>query len=373
VNGDFFLCYFETTRRCNLRCAYCMSRPAQGEAGPELSTEEAKALVLDELPKVSPNAAVAFSGGEHLLRADAYELLAHAARRGLCSFINTNGRLLLEGDAIAKSLRATEGRVVFVLPLNALDTEVNRAGRDDDPSVVLAAAEACRKHGAPYFFLVTISRQNLAELDKTVRFLKDNRLPMLRAPFVPRGAGERFRHLLFDAADMQKVIHPVLTANPLAYISFTPFFVSPEALATEWRRLKVRIAGLGCQAGRGFAAVSAEGGVAPCVQLLDSGAVCGDVRRQPLSEIILRAPVFTALRERKAFRGRCGRCRYLHTCGGCRALAYYHSGDILGEDPTCFFQPDGPETRSELEEVQTAQAGRFLAFLKHAAPWNSFF
>jgi MoaA/NifB/PqqE/SkfB family radical SAM enzyme len=266
VNGDFFLCYFETTRRCNLRCAYCMSRPAQGEAGPELSTEEAKALVLDELPKVSPNAAVAFSGGEHLLRADAYELLAHAARRGLCSFINTNGRLLLEGDAIAKSLRATEGRVVFVLPLNALDTEVNRAGRDDDPSVVLAAAEACRKHGAPYFFLVTISRQNLAELDKTVRFLKDNRLPMLRAPFVPRGAGERFRHLLFDAADMQKVIHPVLTANPLAYISFTPFFVSPEALATEWRRLKVRIAGLGCQAGRGFAAVSAEGGTAaPCV------------------------------------------------------------------------------------------------------------
>lgn len=373
MNDRFFLCYFETTRRCNLHCAYCMSRIQGNSAGAELSTDEAKALVLDEIIKVSSNVAVAFSGGEHLLRPDAYDLLAYAARQGIWSFINTNGKLLVETDAVHKALQATEGRVVFALPLNALDSQTNRATRDDDPTTVLRAADICLKQGAEHFFLLTISKQNLAGLDQTTRFLKLTGVPMLRAPFVPRGAGQGFREFLFDAADMQNVIHPALTANPLAYISFTPFFVSPEAMEAERRRFNVRIAGFGCQAGRSFAAVGAEGGVAPCVQLLDTGCVCGNVRRQPLSEIINTSPMFTALRERTGYKGKCGHCRYLQTCGGCRALAFYHSGDVLGEDPTCFFEPTSPETRSDLEDLQTAQVGRFLKFLKYSEPWKSLF
>ena len=112
----FFLCYFETTRRCNLACPYCMSRPLDGPQGRELDTGECKSLVLDEIAKISSNAAVSFSGGEHLLRPDAYELLAHAASLGIWSFINTNGLLLAETDAVSRALEATGGKLVFVLP-----------------------------------------------------------------------------------------------------------------------------------------------------------------------------------------------------------------------------------------------------------------
>lgn len=373
MNDNFFLCYFETTRRCNLQCPYCMSRTSGNSGGAELSTQEAKTLVLDEVVKVSSNAAVAFSGGEHLLRPDAYDLLAHAAGNGIWSFVNTNGKLLVETDAVRRAVDATKGRIVFVLPLNSLDAETNRRSRDDTPSTVFHAADICLKQGAAYFFLVTISRQNMAHLDKTIRFPKLTGVPILRAPFVPRGAGCRFPDFLFDASDMENVIHPALTANPLAYISFTPFFASPEAMDDQWRRLDVRIEGLGCQAGRSFAAVGAEGLVAPCVQLLDSACACADVRLQPLSEIIGESPLFAALRGRKQLKGKCGRCRYAQTCGGCRALAYYHSGDVMGEDPTCFFEPEGPETRSNLEDLQTAQVGRFLTFLKSSDPWRTLF
>ena len=88
----FSLCCFETTRTCNLACKCCMSRKAEPperkelEALDTLDTDQAKFLVLDELAKVSSNVAVAFSGGEHLLRADAYELPAHAASLGMWSF-----------------------------------------------------------------------------------------------------------------------------------------------------------------------------------------------------------------------------------------------------------------------------------------------
>jgi len=373
VNDRFFLCYFETTRRCNLQCAYCMARPETPPEGRELTTEEAKTLVLDELAKVSSNVAVAFSGGEHLLRPDAYELLAYAAQLGIWSFVNTNGKVLVETDAIRRSVEATGGKVVFALPLNSLDVDTNRATRDDGPSTVLEAAERCREEGADYFALVTVSRQNLDSLDRTMRFLKLAGVPVLRAPFVPRGAGAQFRELLFDSDDMRGVIHPALTDNPLAYISFTPFFAAPESLEDHWARSNVRISGLGCQAGRSFAAVGAEGGVAPCVQLLDSGAVCGNVRQAPLAETILSSPTFTALRDRGNLKGKCGRCRYRDACGGCRALAYYHNGDILAEDPTCFFEPQDEQTRCDLEEYQTAQVAQFVQSLRRLEPWKSMF
>jgi radical SAM protein with 4Fe4S-binding SPASM domain len=220
---------------------------------------------------------------------------------------------------------------------------------------------------------VTISRQNLDSLDRTMRFLKLAGVPVLRAPFVPRGAGEGFRELAFDARQMESVIHPALTNNPLAYISFTPFFASPEALDGHWERVSVRISGLGCQAGRSFAAVGAEGLVAPCVQLLDSGAVCSDVRREPLSRTITSSPAFNALRDRTNLKGKCARCRYREVCGGCRALAYYHTGDILAEDPTCFFEPVDAETRCDREGLQTAQVEEFVKALRQLEPWKSMF
>lgn len=373
MKDTFFLCYFETTRACNLACKYCMSRPASPPRRKELDTDEAKSLVLDQLAGVSSNVAVAFSGGEHLLRPDAYELLAHAAGLGMWSFVNTNGKLLVETDAVRRSLDATEGKLIFVLPVNSIDAEVNRSGRDDDISTVMKATEVCHNEGAEYFYILTISKENLGTLEKTTKYLRRTQVPMLRAPFVPRGAGERFRELLFDRDDMRGTIHPALTANHLSYISFAPFFASPEVMAKAWRDQEVRIEGVGCQAGRSFAAVGAEGNVVPCVQLLDSRCMDANVRDRPLSEIVAEDPLFKALRSRTGLKGKCGDCRYRDTCGGCRALAYYHTGDIMAEDPTCFFEPEDGETRSELEEEQTAQLRKFVEYVKYNEPWNRLF
>jgi radical SAM protein with 4Fe4S-binding SPASM domain len=372
MKGPFFLCYFETTRRCNLHCTCCMTRRPVAGDGNELSTEEAKRLVLDELAAVTDNAAVAFSGGEHLLRPDAYELLAYAAGKNLWSFVNTNGRLLVETDAVRRAAGATKGRIIFVLPLNSVDAGTNRTSRDDDPATVLQAAEHCKKANVSYFFILTISKGNLSTLPDTMRYLKKSGVPMLRSPFVLRGDGAACRDLLLNAGDMEQLVHPALTGNHLSYVSFTPFFASPEIMQGASRLLGVSIAGLGCQAGRSFAAVSAEGDVTPCVQLLDSSCVCGNVRDEPLSAIIRDAPLFRALRERAALKGKCGRCRYRDTCGGCRAQAFYQTGDVMGEDPTCFFEPAGPSTRCPLERTQTAQAGRFFLYIKGNAPWRNF-
>ena len=39
--------------------------------------------------------------------------------------------------------------------------------------------------------------------------------------------------------------------------------------------------------------------------------------------------------------GRCGRCEYRSVCGGCRARAHALTGDLLGPDDSCAYDPAG--------------------------------
>ena len=368
----FFLCYLETTRKCNLSCPYCMTRKDGADENAELPGEQIKTLVLDELAEARPGAAVAYSGGETLLRDDALDLVAHGAARGLATFLNTNG-LALTDEILPRLRDAAQDRLVVVLPFNSVEEESQKWTRDDSADTVMRAADRCEKAGVEHFFLVTVSSKTTDSIARTMQYLKRRQTPVLRAPFVPRGAGAGYRELLLNRDVMEQLVHPALTGNHLSYISFTPFFASPDALERTWQTNGVRIAGLGCHAGRSFAAVSVEGDISPCVQLLDSSAVCGNVTRDKLSEVLDSHPVFEGLRSREAYEGKCGRCRYLMTCGGCRAMALYAGDGLFGEDPTCFFEPTSPEDVSPLEEEQTLGTKKFIEFIKYNEPWNTLF
>jgi radical SAM protein with 4Fe4S-binding SPASM domain len=367
----FFICYFETTRECSQDCPSCMTR-MDGPAASPLSTDEAKTLVIDEVVKICPTGSIAFSGGEFLLRPDALDLLAHAAAHGLHAFINTNG-LLLEPGLIGEIKKASRGRIIFGFSLDSVDLDVQSRCRSGGKEDLLRHAALCDEAGVGYFVLVTVSRANMATLAETSEFLRKRGIPMIRSPFVPRGAAATRRDLMFTREDMEKTIHPVLRANPLAYVSYTPFFAPLDATRIGLSKLGISLSQLGCQAARGFVGVSPEGDVAPCVHLLDSEAVCGNVKRTPLSELFSTNPVLCALRESRGLKGRCGRCRYRTACGGCRALAFYSSGDCFAEDPTCFFEPSGERDMSKHEDETGRIARSFIEFVASNPPWRDIF
>jgi len=369
---SFFLCYFETTRRCNFSCPYCMTTRDDPPGMPELDTEEAKHLVLDEVKKYAPKAAVAFSGGEFLLREDALELLEYNARLGHWSFINTNGSLL-ERDTIRAIKKAARGKIVFAFSVDTLDASAGKTTRQGSLPSVEEKTELCREAEVPYFFIVTVTRENMKELDALLDHLTAQGIPVLRSPLVPRGRGADYRHLMFDRRDMQTTIHPALRSHFLSYISFVPFTAAPRIFEKNWLASRIAIKQLGCQAAKGYVAVSPEGDVAPCVHLLDSDAVCGNVRETPLSEIIRDHPVFTGLRSRTLLTGTCGTCRYKQTCGGCRALAYHVNGDVFAEDPTCFIHALSPAERAECEKIQNENLARFASFIATRKPWKEIF
>ncbi len=231
----------------------------------------------------------------------------------------------------------------------------------------------CDEAGLGYFVLVTVSKANLSTLASTSDFLRERGIPMIRSPYVPRGAAASRRDLMFTRRDVEEAIHPVLLSNPLGYVSYTPFFASPGATRFGLSKLGVSLGQLGCQAARGFVGISPEGDVAPCVHLLDSPAVRGNVKRTPLSVLFRTDPVMAALREGRGLKGRCGRCRYHAACGGCRALAFYATGDCFAEDPTCFFEPADASVKSPFEEETGRNARSFMEFVAARQPWRDIF
>jgi hypothetical protein len=68
--------------------------------------------------------------------------------------------------------------------------------------------------------------------------------------------------------------------------------------------------------------------------------VAGDLLKQSFQEIWETSPVFTDLRSGE-LGGRCGKCEYREVCGGCRARAYADSGDFMGPDDSCAYEPTG--------------------------------
>ena len=92
----------------------------------------------------------------------------------------------------------------------------------------------------------------------------------------------------------------------------------------------------GCLAGSAVCFISRTGDVQPCGYL----PLCvGNVRKQKLVDIWRDSEVFNALRDPATLHGKCGACGYRKLCQGCRASAYASSGDYLGAEPDCLYEP----------------------------------
>jgi len=93
---------------------------------------------------------------------------------------------------------------------------------------------------------------------------------------------------------------------------------------------------LGVWDGRGVMFVSHIG------QIFPSGFLpieCGRFPKDSVVQTYQQHPLFQALRRPDGFRGKCGRCEYRQICGGSRARAYAVTGDPLGSEPDCIYQP----------------------------------
>lgn len=375
VQYQFQVVYFEATRRCNLRCPMCMTgsndaKKVRQSVRRELTLEEIRDQVLIPARRLRVHT-IAWSGGEFLVRKDALELLRLTVDLGYqCSVLSNCKKLTRQ--RLEKIRDATQGRTRIVVGLNAIDEE-NRQTRDNESDRTLQVLADCVELGLGRHVVITIGKYNTKSFEKTVEFCVKHGIAYNRSPLVPRGSGSQcFGQMGFDKDDLEKSFHPALRRNPHGYVSYTPYFLSPE--------LHARVSGgvrnntvpqnpsIGCWVGS-WLTVNAEGDVSFCPVLLDA-LNAGNVREKPIDELVQSSALFAELTDRSRLKGRCGRCRYQYTCGGCRAMALYHTGDYMGEDPTCFFDPVDPSTVSEHEEQTNHVFMRYLLMARAAGAYQ---
>ncbi len=272
-----------TTNQCNLKCVHCY-QDAENATERELSTDEAKKMI-DEIARAGFKLMI-FSGGEPLMRPDIYELVAHAASRGLRPVFGSNGTLIT--DEVAGRLK--EAGACAVVDWN----------RD----------EVCD---------ITDFAEEIGAVAHYIFFL------------IPVGRGEYIQETSLEVLENEALLRDIMKKSAEVSIDVKPTCAPQFTRVAKQLGIDTRFT-RGCLAGLTYCVVGSEGIVRPCAYMTEEA---GDVREQPFDEIWKTSPVFEKLRT-QAYSGACGSCDYKDGCGGCRArAAYYHDGDILAQDDYC--------------------------------------
>jgi radical SAM protein with 4Fe4S-binding SPASM domain len=349
---DLRLVFWELTARCNLRCQHCRAEARDEAAIGELSTAEV--LRVAEDIRAAGDPIVVLTGGEPLARQDLFEIAA--ACRGLFSRVAlaTNGTLV--DDTVARRIAAVGiQRVSISLDGAKAATHDAFRGQPGCFTAALRGMEALKRAGVSLQTNVTVTRHNDTELPEMLDFALDFGVDALHVfMLVPVGCGaeisedkrlsparfeEVLRWLAAKTMEMRGRLQIKATCAPQYYRILREMArdqgLDPAAMGGGHPG-GMHAFTRGCLAGSGVCFISRTGDVQPCGYL----PICvGNVRRQKLADLWRESGVFTALRDARRLKGKCGACGYRVLCQGCRARAYAVSGDYLDAEPDCPYVP----------------------------------
>jgi len=336
---------WEVTRRCNLSCIHCR---ASAECGPypgELDTEKCL-QVLDQIADLG-KPIIILTGGEPLMREDVFELSQYGAKLGLRIVMATNGTLITP-KRVEKM--KSSGIMRISISLDGPDAETHDAFRQVPGAfeAALAGIRILKETGMEFQINTTVTRMNIRYIEEMLQLAIElgaaaHHLFLL----VPTGRAREMAEQEIDAQAYEDLLHwfyrqarqvPIHLKATCAphYYRILRQEARQRGESVNFENYGLDAVSRGCLGGTGFCFISHEGIVQPCGYLeLD----CGDLKRSPFDVIWNESEIFKNLRDFTAYKGKCGHCEYLKFCGGCRARAYEASGDYLGEEPLCLYQP----------------------------------
>jgi radical SAM additional 4Fe4S-binding domain len=348
------LVVWDCTHACNLKCKHCY-QDAQKKLADELSTEEAKRM-LDDLAR-SNVVALAFSGGEPLMRKDFFEVAKYAREKGMFLALATNGTMITK--EVAKKLKEI-GFEYVEISIDGKDAATHDGFRGS-PGMFDRSVEGiknCVAEGLYTCVATTPTQDNLTEIPAIydlARDLKAARLVMFN--FIPTGRGVTMAEGDLSPDEREALLKQMFEKNydgSTEVLSSAPQYarvamgsagVSVGHFLT-YKDVDDRALGLlefigGCGAGRHYCCIRPNGDIEPCVFMR---LKVGNVRQNKLLDVWHTSPVLEQLRgDRNNLKGHCGICDHRYVCGGCRARALAYFGDLNAPDPGCINNRDAWE------------------------------
>lgn len=329
------------TRRCNLRCAHCyISAGPRETATGELGTDECL-RIAGEILEVNPAPMFILSGGEPLMRDDLTTIADFAASRGATVVVGTNGTLLTDAKIEELKSAGVMGVAVSIESLEPRYHDRFRRGHGSH-AATMAAVDRLGRHHLDFVIQTTVTQANRSELPALVRWAADQGAVSFNAYFlVPTGRGARMSDLppaaSEEALTLLVDLHLEYLGRMMIRAKCAPAFMrlvhqrAPESPVLQYSTR--------CPCGVQYCRVTPDGHLTACPYL---PLPAGDLRRDRFAAVWSDSALFATLRDGE-LGGKCGRCQYRLVCGGCRASAYARTGDVLAEDASCAYQPNGDE------------------------------
>jgi radical SAM protein with 4Fe4S-binding SPASM domain len=211
----------------------------------------------------------------------------------------------------------------------------------------IQGAKNCAEAGLPFQIAPLLHAGNWTQLREIAEFARDIGSEAVELfDFVPAGRAKMHPDYELGTEERKKIIEETISLQRKGDLTFRviglpQYWPIVERTVPEDEILSSFVRSC-CAAGTRYITIMSNGDVIPCMVLQ---VKVGNVRERSLVEIWRNSQLLQDLRNRDNLKGKCGICRYRKTCAGARCKAYEKSGDILAEDPTCWFTED--EIREE--------------------------
>jgi len=357
------LVFWETTRSCQLACRHCRASALPQPLPGELSRAQGSDLIAQVAGFGRPYPILVFTGGDCLLRPDLFDLVEEGVSRGVRVCLSPSVTPLLTREMIGRIAGSGVKAVSISLDGANPATHDGVRGIPGHFDATMQCIRAFVDTGLTVQVNTTVMRANVNELADVAACVAQSGTHIWEVFFlVQMGRGEAVAaltpeehedvcHFLYDASQYGFVVRTVEAPFFRRVVAFRNIGV-PAPEHTLYRKLLLRLTQqLGdaserkrvhtaaTRDGKGILFVAYDGDVYPAGFL---PVPLGNIRDQPLVGIYRDDPLLRSIRAAR-FANRCGRCEYADLCGGSRARAYAASGDPLGEDPACPYQP-GPQS-----------------------------
>jgi radical SAM protein len=338
--------YWEMTQACALACRHCRAEAMPQCHPDELTHEQSRELLRQIASFGDPLPHLILTGGDPLRRPDLYELIDEARSLNLQVSITPSATEALTAGVIAKL--KLYGIQSLGLSLDGSNPDRHEAVRGVPGCFewTMRAAHAAADVQMPIQVNTLVAQQTADDLEAIYERLKT--LTVMRWSLfflIAVGRGKMLEEIAPAKSDeVMNWVYDIAREAPFAVkTTEAPHYrrvalnrmrgqhVSPDAL----HRTAV-YNGLGIRDGHGIMFVSNTGDVCPAGFLPVSA---GNIRTSRVPDIYRNSELFRSLHDPNQLQGKCGKCEYREICGGSRARAFAHTGNVLGSDPFCPYVP----------------------------------
>jgi radical SAM protein with 4Fe4S-binding SPASM domain len=321
-NNKVYSIQIELTTSCDQECLFCYASNQKHQLKHMSNTDVKTILNSAKTLKVK---AIDWLGGDPLLHPHWQKMMQKAQKLGLTNNIWTSGIPLANKEIARQTVNVTKNGFISV-HLDTLDPQIYQQLHTGKPqekiNLILKGIENVQKLGKKpdeMINCITFNKLVANDVEKTISyFYKKKGMRTCLTQMCPTGLAESHPEWIPTQKEIKQACEIRDTIN------YPDTKISMATMDTN----KYYCGGIIC--------ITIDGDVTPC-SVIRQGV--GNIHKQPLTQIITKhrnTLLFTHLRNQNNLPKNCTSCENNSVCWGCRATAYYNTGNSCDMDPNCY-------------------------------------